>query len=85
MKIFIYKSLIVSLLIIIIFKVTVSSTIKNYEKKIYESFNKEEIEFIKEKIRFELKSAIKKENYLNKEDAILIKKFLIKINNEIYD
>jgi len=85
MKIFIYKSLIVSLLIIIIFKVTVSSTIKNYEKKIYESFNKEKIEFIKEKIRFELKSAIKKENYLNKEDAILIKKFLIKINNEIYD
>ena len=83
MKIFIYKSMIVSVLAIVIFKVTIGSAIKNYEKKIYESFNKEKIEYFKDKIRGELNNALKKENYLKKEDAILINKFLSKIKKEI--
>lgn len=83
MKIFIYKSVIVSILAIVIFKVTIGSAIKNYEKKIYESFNKEKIEYFKDKIRGELNNALEKENYLNKEDAVLINKFLSKIKKEI--
>ena len=83
MKTFIYKALITSFLIIIIFKLTISSTINKYEKKIYENFNKQRIEFLKEKMRSEMKSAIDKDSYLNKEDAVLINKFLNKIKKEI--
>ena len=83
MKLFIYKSIIVSFLIILIFKATIGSVIKNYEKKIYESFNKEKLEYVKEKIRGELNNALEKENYFSKEDAILINKFLTKIRDEL--
>lgn len=83
MKLFIYKSIIVSFLIILIFKATIGSVIKNYEKKIYESFNKEKLEYVKEKIRGEINNALEKENYFSKEDAILINKFLTKIRDEL--
>ena len=83
MKLFIYKSIIVSFLVILIFKATISGVIKNYEKKIYESFNKEKLEYAKDKIRGELNNALEKENYFSKEDAILINKFLTKIRDEL--
>ena len=60
MRIFIYKAAIISVLIIVIFKLTISSVITNYEKKIYENFNKEKEEYFKDKIRVEMKKAIKK-------------------------
>mgnify|MGYP006145502879 CR=1 FL=1 len=83
MKIFFYKSIIISFLIVVIFKLTISSTIQSYEKKIYENFNKQNIELIKDKIRSEIESAIKKENYLKKNDVLLINKFFSKIRNEL--
>ena len=45
--------------------------------------SKENAEQIKEKIREQLNTAIKKGNYLDDQDAILINKFLNKIKNEI--
>lgn len=83
MRIFIYKAAIISILIIVIFKLTISSVITNYEKKIYENFNKEKVEYFKDKLRVEMKNAIKKDEYFKKDDAILIKKFLEKIKKEI--
>ena len=83
MKIFFYKSIIISFLIVVVFKLTISSTIQSYEKKIYENFNKQNIELIKDKIRSEIESAIKKENYLKKNDVLLINKFFSKIRNEL--
>lgn len=83
MKIFIYKSLIITIAIVVAFKVTIGSTVKSYEKKLYENFNKQRIEYFKEKIRNELETAVKKDNYFSKEDAILINKFLNKIKNEL--
>jgi hypothetical protein len=83
MKIFFYKSIIISFLIVVIFKLTISSTIQSYEKKIYENFNKQNIELIKDKIRGEIESAIEKENYLKKNDVLLINKFFSKIRNEL--
>ena len=81
MRIFIYKAAIISVLIIVIFKLTILSVITNYEKKIYENFNKEKVEYFKDKLRLEMKNAIEKDEYFKKEDAILIKKFLEKIKN----
>lgn len=83
MRIFIYKAAIISILIIVVFKLTISSVITNYEKKIYENFNKEKVEYFKDKLRLEMKNAIEKDEYFNKDDAILIKKFLEKIKKEI--
>jgi len=84
MKLFIYKSLIIFFLVFLLFKLTVGSIIKNYEKKIDASFSKENVNQMKEKIREEMQNAIEKENYLNPEDAKLINKFLKKLQNEIF-
>jgi len=83
MKIFFYKSIIISFLIVVIFKLTISNTIQSYEKKIHENFNKQNIELVKDKIKGEIELAIEKENYFKKDEAILIKKFLEKISAEI--
>ena len=83
MRTFIYKSLIISFLAIIVFKFTISRTISSYEKKFYENFNSEKVEFYKSKIRDEMRNAIKKDNYLNNDDAILIKEFIDKIKSDL--
>ena len=83
MKIFIYKTVIVSVFIVVVFKLTISSLVKNYEKKIYENLNKEKIEFVKDKLRNEIKNGLNKKKILNNDDALLIKKFLNKIKLEI--
>ena len=66
MRIFIYKAAIISILAIVVFKLTISSVITNYEKKIYENFNKEKIEYFKDKLRLEMKMRLKKMNILKK-------------------
>lgn len=83
MRVFIYKSIIISVLIVIVYKITILSTVKNYEKKIFENFNKEKIEFIKIKIKDEIRSSIKKEKIISKEDALLINNFLKKIKEDL--
>ena len=83
MKIFIYKAAIISILAVIVFKLTISSFVKNYEKKFYENLNKEKVEYIKEKIRGELKSSIEKDQILDEEDAELINKFINRIIFEL--
>ena len=83
MKIFIYKSMLITFLIIVIFNLTINKTIKKYEKKIFENINREKIEFIKESIRDEIKSALKKDKILHEEDALLLNKFYQKIIEEI--
>ena len=83
MRTFIYKGLIISFLAIIVFKFTISRTINSYEKKFYENFNREKVEFFKSKIRDEMRNAIKKDNYLNNDDAILIKEFIDKVKSDL--
>ena len=83
MKIFIYKTVIVSLFIVVIFKLTISSLVTSYEKKIYENLNKERIEFVKGKLRSEIKNGLAKNKILSNEDALLIKKIFDKIRTEI--
>jgi hypothetical protein len=85
MKIFIYKSLIIFFLIFLLFKLTVGSLIKNYEKKVDSYFSKENLIILKQKARDEMKKAIEKENYLDPEDANLINKFLKKIQSEVFN
>ena len=54
-----------------------------FESKLDSISSKENIVTIKKKIRDEMSESIKKDQILDKEDAILIKKFLDKIKSEI--
>ena len=85
MKFFIYKSLIIFFLALILFKFTIGNVVTNYEEKISTYFSEENLILIKQKAREEMQNAIDKENYLKPEDAELINKFLKKIQGEIFD
>ena len=83
MRLFVYKTLFVFACLLITFKLTIGSFIKDIENKIDNITSKENIIIIKEKIRDELKDSLIKEKILDDEDAILINKFLKKIQKEI--
>ena len=85
MKIFIYKSLFVSFLVLILFKLTIGTLVNNYEEKLEKFFSKEYINKVKIKIREEVKTGIEKERILSAEDALLINKFFDKLQKEISD
>jgi len=83
MKIFIYKSLIVFFLFFLLFEITISRQVKKYEAKIDEIFSKEMVIIVKDKIRKEIKSAIKKDRILSESDAKLINEFIKKLDKEL--
>ena len=83
MKIFFYKTILVAIVFFIAFKLTVGSLINQAENKIKNLTSKENVELFKNKIREEMVTAIEKENYIDDEDAILIKKFLKKVKSEL--
>ena len=83
MKIFFYKTLLVALIFFIVFQITFSSLINKVENKIYEIKSKENIEMIKEKIKNQMEIAINKDEFINKEDAELINKFINKIQKDL--
>ena len=83
MRIFFYKFIIIIVGIFILYQLTIGYTIKKMQQKFYSINVKEQSEFIKDKLREEIKNTLKKDEILTKEDAILIKKFYLKILNEI--
>ena len=85
MKLFIYKSLLACFLVFILFHLTVGYTVRSYEIKIYNYFSKDKINYIKDKLRSELKDGLNQDRILSKDDSILINNFLEKIRNELKD
>ena len=83
MKIFIYKTLIISFLIFTLFHLTIGYTIRGFETRFFNTFSKEKINYVKDKIREEIKNSISKERILEEEDAKNLGKFIDKIINEI--
>jgi hypothetical protein len=83
MRIFIYKTLFLVILIYILFQLTIGHTIKKIKEEIYNLKSKENIELIKNKIREEIEVAIKKEKLLDERDKKLINNFLEKIRREL--
>jgi hypothetical protein len=85
MKLFVYKSLFIGSLFFIVFHLTFGYSIKYYESKFQNFFTKEKTKYFKEKIRLEIKEGLQKDRILNKEDSILIEKFITKISKELND
>ena len=83
MKIFVYKLLITCLTIFILFHITFGYLLRSYENKIMNYFSKDKIHFLKDKIRKEIKDSLNKDKILSDEDAIILRDFLNKIQNEL--
>jgi len=65
------------------FQFTIGFQIKSIKNKIENLQTKETVSKIKMKIKEELKKGLEKDRILDNDDAVLIKKFIDKINDEI--
>ena len=83
MRTFVYKTLIVIISIFLLYQLTIGYTVYNFQKKIFSSLDKESIEYVKDKIRQEINKSISKERVINKEDSILLRKFIDKIKDDL--
>ena len=83
MKLFIYKILTAFILFFILYKLTIGHTIRLVEEKINNLNSKENVEYIKDKIREEIKNGTEKEILISSDDAKLLNNFLIKIQSEL--
>ena len=83
MKQFIYKTLIAVVAIVLVYELTIAKQIKEFTSQSEVLMTKEGRKVGVNKIREELKKAVKKERYLSKEDAKLINQFIQKIKKEI--
>ena len=83
MKIFIYKTAIITFIFVIVFEILIGSRINNLKKQIYELSSQQNREQIIIKIKEEIKKANQKEKYLSEEDRILLSTFIKKIIREL--
>ena len=83
MKIFFYKSIIIVFLFLITFHFSFNYAYKKIANTLNDTFSKDKIESVKNKLRSEAKVAINKDVYINSEDAELINKFLDKIKSDL--
>ncbi len=84
MKLFIYKFLLVLVGAYILFQLTIGILFRQIEGTIVEYSSGDNILFLKEKIRKEIKNNLNKDKILNEEDALLLRDFLNKIQKEIF-
>ena len=83
MKSFIYKTIIAVVAIVIVYEFTIAKQIKEITSQSEILLSKEGRKDGVDKIRDEIKKAVKKERYLSKEDAKLINQFISKIRKEL--
>tara|TARA_B100000745_G_C20106685_1_gene378698 strand:- start:523 stop:786 length:264 start_codon:yes stop_codon:yes gene_type:complete len=85
MKQFIYKTAIIVVAFILIFEFTIGNKISQVYEQIDVVSTKEGRKESVNKIREEIKRAVKKERYLSKEDAKLINSFVKKVKKELQE
>ena len=83
MKQFFYKTLIAVVAVILVYEFTIAKQIKKFSSQGDILLSKEGRKEGVEKIREEIKKALKKERYLSEEDAKLINQFISKIMIEL--
>ena len=84
MKIFIYKTFIVTISAYILFQFTVGIIIRNYENKVENLIhNQQTREKIIDKLKEEIKSENEKENIFTTEEKNLLSKFINKVKKEL--
>tara|TARA_B100001093_G_scaffold514193_1_gene587690 strand:- start:5573 stop:5836 length:264 start_codon:yes stop_codon:yes gene_type:complete len=83
MRDYIYKVIIFSLAIILVFKFTIGKEISQINEKVNYFTTSEGRKTIITSLKKEMKKANEKENYLNNEERILIRNFINKLKNEL--
>ena len=83
MRGFIYKAVVIAFIFIIGFEFTIGKKISQFGGKVDAISSKEGRKETVNKLREEIKKAVKKERYLSKEDAKLINEFILKIQKEL--
>ena len=83
MKIFFYKTLFASLIFVVVYKITFGSLINKIENKFINYFSKENVEFLKLKVKKEIIDSLDKERIISQEDKVLINKFINKIKKDL--
>ena len=83
MRNYIYKVLIAVIALIVLFEFTIGKTINKISSQTELVFTKEGRKGMISSIKVEMEKAIKKENYLDKDERILINKFIKKIKDEL--
>jgi len=83
MKIFIYKLLISLVAFYFFFELTVGSRIDKIENLVNSLRDDNQRIIMKEKLKDELRKAIKKENYFTDDERYLISNFITKIKKEL--
>ena len=83
MKSFIYKIIIASIAVILVFKLTIGKEINQINQKINYFSTADGRKSIINSLKKELRKANNKENYLDEEERILINDFIKKIKKEL--
>ena len=83
MRNYIYKTLIAVIALIVVFEFTIGKTINRISSQTEILFTKEGRKGMVSSIKTEMEKAVKKENYLDEDERILINKFIKKIKNEL--
>ena len=83
MKSFIYKIIIASIAIILVFKLTIGKEINQINQKINYFSTSDGRKSIINSLKKEMRKATDKENYLDEEERILINDFIKKIKKEL--
>jgi len=83
MRQYIYKILIAGITLIVVFEFTLGKAIDKINNKIEIFSTKEGRKEMVVSIKNEMEKAIKKDNYLDEDERILIRKFISKIKSEL--
>ena len=83
MRNYIYKTLIAVVALIVVFEFTIGKTINKISSQTEILFTKEGRKGMVSSIKTEMEKAVKKENYLDEDERILINNFIKKIKNEL--
>ena len=83
MRIFIYKCIIVFIGIYLTYNFTIGKKIDEYESKLIFLLTDQGREQVRQLIRKEIKNSIDNETLLKKNDQILLRKFIDKLNKEL--
>ena len=85
MRSFIYKSIIILICVILVYEFTIGKQVALFKDRVDSIISKEGRRESVNKLRDEINKAVNKDRYLSKEDAILLNKFIKKIQKEITD
>ena len=83
MKNYIYKIIIFIIATIIIFEFTIGKYINQFNEKVEYFTTKEGRKEIVSSLKKEIRKANEKENYLDEEERVLLRNFIIKIKKEL--